>query len=828
MRVIGYDTETHLVRPACQAPPVVCVQACEATLTPQGPRLGAGQVWLAEEGIWHILQWLGDPEILLVGAETAYDVLAPVTTVDTRLRHRARELGLDANEPGADLLSRFVAAYEQDRVTDIIVREKLIDLARGCYRYERNENGLTVGANQYNLGAIARKRSGIDIPDEAKRCLYCKNTGCPHCPWRLRYRELEGIPLAQWPREALEYARTDAVATVGSWVGQWRHSKHVARNYPGVSMASVLAGEFEESRAALWLKAMSCYGLRTDPKAIALFAAHVQDQYESIAEDMVVSGLLRRTYKRDMQAIRDYITKNGLANHFTRPDVAGGPPAWSLARPCYESAIRAAPQEQAEVLAALHAERFTEERLLELGVTVRKETRDTKRAAAIVTEAFEGKPPVADTCQCERAGTKQKCKKGECPDGNVKLDKDTCQDAAGLLYSRAALEPDVRRREYLETQAELIEAYADYSHLSKQLTTDIPILLSGATHPIHTRYETIQETERTGASKPNVQNQPRGGKVKCPHCKGKNRAPLVCDTCGGKGKINPPGARECFVPRVGWVLIDSDYEMGELYTLAQTCYWLLGHSSLGDALKAGLDPHLIVASQILKVTYIEAKRMLKEGTPDERATAANARNCGKAVNFGRPGGLSAKTMKSYGYKSYGVSKSIEEWQEIINTWNETWTEMPEYFRMVNSLESYPRSGSFNVSYPLVGGLPGYRAGTRYCSACNTFYQRFLAKVAKRAGWYIFVACYVKRDTPLYGSRPVLFVHDQFFVETRDDERAPAAAQELARLMTLAASELMPDCPTKTEPILTRRWSKSAEERRDSNGALTPWEDDRIT
>lgn len=824
MRVIGYDTETHRVSVGCNAPPVVCVQACEATLTENGPRLGAGQVWLADEGIHRIVQWLGDPDVLLVGAETAYDVLAPVTTVDTRLRHRARDLGLDEREPGADLLSRFVTAYEANRVTDVIVREKLRDLARGCYRYERNENGLTVGANQYNLGSIARKHAGIDIPEEAKKCQSCKNTGCPHCPWRLRYRELEFVPLAQWPREALEYARVDAVATVGSWVGQWRPSVHIARNYPGVTMQTVLAAEFEESRAALWLKAMSCYGLRTDPKAIKLFADHVQDQYESIAEDLVTWKLLRRTYKRDMGAIRDYITKHGLANHFTRPDVAGGPPAWSLAKPCYESAIKVAPQEQAEVLAALHAGLFTEERLLNAGLTEKKETRDTKVAAAIVTEAFEGHPPVADTCQC---GAAPKCKKGECPAGNVKLDKDTCQDAASLLASRAALEPDPKRREHYETQAELIEAYADYSHLSKQLTTDIPILMSGAVGPIHTRYETIQETERTGSSKPNVQNQPRGGKVKCPHCKGKNRAPLVCDTCGGKGKINPPGARECFVPRAGYVLIDSDYEMGELYTLAQTCYWLLGHSSLGDALKAGLDPHLIVAAQIAKVPYEEAKRQLKAGTPEERAYMGNLRNCGKAVNFGRPGGLSAKTMKSYGYKSYGVSKTVEEWQEIITTWNETWTEMPEYFRMVNSLESYPRSGSFNVTYPLLDGLPGFRAGTRYCSACNTFYQRFLAKVAKRAGWYIFVACYVKRDSVLYGSRPNLFVHDQFFAETRDDDNAPAAAAELASLMNRAARELMPDCPTRTEPILTRRWSKAAEETRDANGALVAWEDARI-
>lgn len=824
MRVVGYDTETHRIRPACNAPPVVCVQACEAFLTPDGPRLGAGQVWLADEGIWNLTRWLADPDVLLVGAETAYDVLAPVTTVDTRLRPRARELGLDPREPGADLLTRFVAAYDADRVTDIIVREKLRDLARGCYRYERNEHGVTVDVNKYNLASIAKKHSGIEIPEEDKRCRVCNNTGCPACPWRVRYSELERVPLHLWPREALEYARTDAVATVGSWVGQWRPSVHVARNYPGATMADVLAQEFEESRAALWLKAMSCYGLRTDPEAIKLFADYVEQRYEAIADDLHENGLLRRSYKRNMSAIRDYVIKHGLANHFTRPDVAGGPPAFSLASACYRDAIAVAPAPIGAVLRDLSEASYASEILLEAGLTEKKETRDTKQAAELIVEAFEGKPPVAPSCQCEKKGTKQQCKKNECPEGNVALDKDTCAEAAQRYLGMAAREPDQKRRERFEARAELIESYADLSQLSKQLSTDIPILLGGAVAPIHTRYETIQETERTGSSNPNVQNQPRGGEVRCPRCRGKSRAPLVCDACGGAGKITPPGARECFVPRQGWVLIDADYEMGELFTLAQTCYWLLGHSSLGDALKAGLDPHLIVAAQIAKIPYTEALRMLKHGTDAEKKYIKNLRNCGKAVNFGRPGGLSAKTMKSYGYKSYSVSKSVEEWQEIIDTWNTTWTEMPEYFRMVNSLESYPRSGSFNVRYP---GIPGFRAGSRYCSACNTFYQRFLAKVAKRAGWLIFKACYTERASVLYGSRPVLFVHDQFFAETPDNENASHAAGELARLMNKAAGDLMPDCPTRTEPILTRRWSKAAEERRDENGKLIAWEDKRL-
>ena len=73
---------------------------------------------------------------------------------------------------------------------------------------------------------------------------------------------------------------------------------------------------------------------------------------------------------------------------------------------------------------------------------------------------------------------------------------------------------------------------------------------------------------------------------------------------------------------------------------------------------------------------------------------------------------------------------------------------------------------------------------------------------------------------------MLFVHDQFFTETPDNDNAHPCALEQARLMNLAASEMMPDCPTKTSPILARRWSKKAEEVT-SGGRLVAWEDKRL-
>src|SRR5690348_7106478 len=101
MRVIGFDGETDRIKPGMQTPTMVCLQWCEVA---PGGMLGAPQVVLADEGLHHLVSWLRDPETLLVGAETAFDVLSSVVTADTTERHLAASLGLDPSEPGRALL----------------------------------------------------------------------------------------------------------------------------------------------------------------------------------------------------------------------------------------------------------------------------------------------------------------------------------------------------------------------------------------------------------------------------------------------------------------------------------------------------------------------------------------------------------------------------------------------------------------------------------------------------------------------------------------------------------------------------------------------------
>jgi len=112
---------------------------------------------------------------------------------------------------------------------------------------------------------------------------------------------------------------------------------------------------------------------------------------------------------------------------------------------------------------------------------------------------------------------------------------------------------------------------------------------------------------------------------------------------------------------------------------------------------------------------------------------------------------------------------------------------------------------------------------------NSVFQGRAADGAKRAGWYIAKECYLAdpyRDgsgpTPLHGSRPVLFVHDEFILEV-PVATAHAATARLSEVMIAGMREVVPDVKVGTEYAIAARWYKGAEAAYDENKRLIPWE-----
>lgn len=401
---VAFDTETHLIKPGLQLPPLVCASFCD----------GGEPVMYVRSETRDVIEALLDSDEIIIGHNVAYDLLVVWMQ-------------------WPELLSKIFAAYEADRVTDTMLREKLIHIGSGiAFKYKAK--------GSYSLESVALRRTGLQLE---------KGT------WQLRYAELDGLPLSEYPEDAQLYALADAFATYLVWEKQQK-------------LVKWLEDQYRQARAALWIQFQRATGMRTDPQRVKVFSDGLRERHAKAHEQLVGMGLVREDGSRDTKAAK-----------------------------------------QAAVLYSMWSP---------------DKSRGLDRTAK----------------------------------GAVQLSKDACSKIA-------------------------MPSYSDYSSITKQISTDIPLLEKGVVDPIHPYFEVLLVTGRTSSS-PNVQNLPRYG-----------------------------GMRECFVPRPGYVLAAADYSMFELRTVSQVCIHLGWDSKLGAALNEGLDPHLQMAALMLHISYEEAMRRKAAG-----------------------------------------------------------------------------------------------------------------------------------------------------------------------------------------------------------------------
>lgn len=115
-----------------------------------------------------------------------------------------------------------------------------------------------------------------------------------------------------------------------------------------------------------------------------------------------------------------------------------------------------------------------------------------------------------------------------------------------------------------------------------------------------------------------------------------------------------------------------------------------------------------------------------------------------------------------------------------------------------------------------------RKNTVYVTG-NTYFQGLAARGAKEAMFDISRECYADESSPLFGSRPVLFIHDEFILEVpAHRERAHLASERVCKLMVDGMSRFTPDVPVSVEPTLMPRWYKDAGPVWGSDGVLELW------
>ena len=245
MRTLAVDTETALIAPGRRAPPLACVTWADDS--------GAG-IDDPEPGLRRIRDALRCSDTLLVGANVAFD------------------LGVVA-QADPSLLPLIFAALDADRIADVQVVSQLRYVA-GINKQPRHS--LATLAERWLDQGMGGKDGGADS-------------------WRLHYRRLIGVPVADWPEAARSYAITDAIVTRDVWHAQQADKVRVPDLFPQV-------------RAAWGLHVMGSWGFQVDPDAVEELDRKLRPPVEQARKELARVGIFRGDGSRDQKLLRAMVS----------------------------------------------------------------------------------------------------------------------------------------------------------------------------------------------------------------------------------------------------------------------------------------------------------------------------------------------------------------------------------------------------------------------------------------------------------------------------------------------------------------------------------------
>jgi DNA polymerase I-like protein with 3'-5' exonuclease and polymerase domains len=246
-------------------------------------------------------------------------------------------------------------------------------------------------------------------------------------------------------------------------------------------------------------------------------------------------------------------------------------------------------------------------------------------------------------------------------------------------------------------------------------------------------------------------------------------------------------------------LIVSDYKGAELVTHAQDCLDLFPGKpcKMAEVLNDGGDPHGYLGADVMKVPYERFMKLYKQNDPK----AGRMRQGAKPGNFGFPVGMGIQRFIQYAKTDYGVVVTESEAQNLKRLWLKRFPENRRYLKLHQNLFANRRRVAIKQ---LWSGR--WRGGCTYTEACNTRFQGRAADGAKLAMWRIAWRQWMEPESDLYGTRQILFVHDENVVETPEDQ-AEAAKDELDEVMIEAFEEVCPDMKVRTDSHITDRYAK---------------------
>ena len=342
--------------------------------------------------------------------------------------------------------------------------------------------------------------------------------------------------------------------------------------------------------------------------------------------------------------------------------------------------------------------------------------------------------------------------------------------------------------------AEAMHAYSEYKTTQKFISTYLEPLSDAGEYPVCTRYMTVVNSTRTSSRGPNVQNFPA-------HLNADERRAKAEGFEGPFGK----DIRGCIVPRPGHVFLVADYSAIEMVALAQICRNVAGHvTKLGKVLNSGVDPHIYLLASMINKPYDEVMQDYEDGDP----WTVRWRQIMKAANYAYMGGAREEAFVDY-VKGYGELITVAEGKRAYDGYHSTYTDVRE-FHFADTDRYQVGYGDYNL--PLFG--PHRRSDgwvTRRCDRSTQAYnarpQGLVGAGCKWASWQLARACYADKTSPLYGDRILLFVHDEFVAEVKN-ENLEEKGNEFSRIMVDSMKMFIPDIVVEAEwRIMEERWAK---------------------
>lgn len=187
--------------------------------------------------------WLKDDNMTMLGQNVPFDMAVAV-----------KHLGVP--------IDLVFEKYDKGLVKDTQIRETLLALATG--------EAVKNPAKRYNLAAMVDKYLGKDISES-------KGADA----WRLRYSELDGVPLQDWPVEASEYPKDDVRHTLKVFAHQHKHKLFFQTN------------EKAQTAAAWDLHLISMNSPRVDPPMIDVFESNHDVQAAEAKAPLIEKGIMK-------------------------------------------------------------------------------------------------------------------------------------------------------------------------------------------------------------------------------------------------------------------------------------------------------------------------------------------------------------------------------------------------------------------------------------------------------------------------------------------------------------------------------------------------------